>query len=192
LFSEKHPDRIKAEYEAAYAAEAHNFLGNPRKGDLVHMTGRWIVDCGHSPYKTELHPIFSFARMKTVVSETNAFTKGEDALFGDKPATRVAIWVNGWYPGGNDNAIEFDIYPPPRPSPTATLRVVKPMDSGSGGYRAAVDVELVDSIRPFGSATYVHLRFTASRRANPVSGDGEMVFLPGRQYWGIWYLYWAE
>ena len=192
LFSEKHPDRIKAEYEAAYAAEAHNFLGNPINGDLIHMTGRWIVDCGHSTYKTELHPLFSFARMKTVVTETNTFSQHEDNLFGGRPATRVAIWVNGWYPGGETNPIEFAIYPPPRPSATAKLRVVKPVDNGSGGYRAAVDVDLVDSILPFGAATYVKLRFTASRRNNPINMGGEMLFRPGRQYWGIWYLYWAE
>ena len=133
LFGEKNLDRIKTEYQVAYAALAHNFLGAPAVGDLVHMTGRWIVDCGHSPFKTELHPLFSFARMKTVTSETNAFTGLEETLFGGKPATRVAIWVNGWYPGGPGNEIEFDIFPPPRPSPTAVLHVVKPVDNGPGG-----------------------------------------------------------
>ena len=35
-------------------------------------------------------------------------------------------------------------------------------------------------------------RFTAPRRENPVSHAGEMLFKPGRQYWGIWYLYWGS
>ena len=192
LFGEKNLNRIKTEYEVAFAALAHNFLGAPAAGDLVHMTGRWIVDCGHSPYKTELHPLFSFARMKTVISETNAFTGLEETLFGGKPATRVGIWVNGWYPGGTGNEIEFDIFPPPRPSPTAVLHVVKPVDNGPGGYVAAVDVTLDYDIGPALSATKVRLRFSATRRENTVHSDGEMLFAPGRQYWGIWYLYWGD
>ena len=194
LFGEKNKYVIKTEYEVAYAAAAHNFLGTPAVGDLLHMTGRWIVDCGHSPYKTELHPLFSFARAKTVFTETNPFTGLEEPLFGRKPATRVAIWVNGWYPGGDNNAIEFDIFPPPRPTPRALLHVVKPADSppGSGNCHTANDVTLCYTIGPAGSATKVHLRFTASRRENPVTQDGEMLFEPGREYWGIWYLYWGD
>ena len=193
LFGKKNTTRIKTEYEVAYAAEAHNFLGNPAVGDLVHTTGRWIVDCGHDTYKTELHPIFSFARMKTVVSETNAFTKLEDDLgIGGKPATRVAIWVNGWYPGGEGNAIEFDVFPPPRPNPDARLHVIKPVDFAAGGYRAAEDVSMEFKLLPPGIANHVHLRFTAPRRENTVTAAGEYKFESGRQYWGIWYLYWGD
>ncbi len=192
LFGKSNTKNIKTEYEVAYAAAAHNFLGAPDVGDLVHMTGRWILDCGHTSYKTELHPLFSFARMKTVTSETNTSTGLEEPLFSGKPATRVAIWVNGWYPGGDSNAIEFDIFPPPRPSPTAVLHVVKPVDFGPGNYRAAEDVTLDWAMGPAGAATKVHLRFTSPRRENTVTGLGEMLFAPGRQYWGIWYLYWGD
>jgi hypothetical protein len=192
LFGKSNKNSIKTEYEEAYASAAHNFLGAPAVGDLVHMTGRWIIDCGHDSYKSELHPLFSFARMKTVISETNAFTGLEDDLFGGKPATRVAIWINGWYPGGANNAIEFDAFPPPRPSPNAVLHVVKPVDSAAGRYRAAEDVNVEFAFAPAGAPNHVHLHFTSPRRKNPVTGLGEMMFLPGRQYWGIWYLYWGE
>jgi hypothetical protein len=192
LFGKSNTDRIKTEYEVAYASAAHNFLGAPAVGDLVHTTGRWIIDCGHPSYKSELHPLFSFARMKTVISETNAFTGLEDDLFGGKPATRVAIWINGWYPGGENNAIEFDAFPPPRPSPNVVLHVVKPVDSAAGRYRAAEDVNVEFAFAPAGAPNHVHLRFTSPRRENPVTRLGEMMFLPGRQYWGIWYLYWDE
>jgi len=192
LFGKSNTDRIKTEYEVAYASAAHNFLGAPAVGDLVHMTGRWIIDCWHETFKSELHPLFSFARMKTVVSETNTVTGLEEVLFGGKPATRVAIWVNGWYPGGDNNAIEFDAFPPPRPSPNAVLHVVKPVDSGAGGYRAAEDVNLEFGFRPVGAASHVHLRFTSPFRENPVTPLGEMMFQSGRGYWGIWYLYWDQ
>jgi hypothetical protein len=187
LFGESNTDHIKTEYEVAYASAAHNFLGAPTRGDLVHATGRWIIDCGHSSFKSELHPLFSFARMKTVISETNAFTGLEDDLFGGKPATRVGIWVNGWYPGGDGNAIEFDAFPPTRPGPNTVLHVSKPVDSD-----AAEDVSLKFEFTPPGAANHVHLRFTSPRRENEVTRLGEMMFLPGRQYWGIWYLYWGQ
>jgi hypothetical protein len=195
LFGKENKDWIKVEYELYYAAEAHNFLRHPDRGDLVYATGRWIVDCGHESYKSELHPIFSFATMKTVVSETNGFTKLEDDLgIGGRPATRVAIWVNGWYPGGEDNAIEFDAFPPPRPNPDAVLHVIKPVDriAGDSSYRAAEDVTLEFNFAPPGAANHVHLKFTAPRRENHVTGAGEMKFESGRQYWGIWYLYWGD
>jgi hypothetical protein len=192
LFGKSNTKSIKTEYEEAYASAAHNFLGAPAVGDLVHTSGRWIIDCGHPSYKSELHPLFSFARMKTVISETNAFTGLEDDLFGKKPATRVAIWINGWYPGGENNAIEFDAFPPPRPSPNMVLHVVKPVDSAAGRYRAAEDVTVEFAFAPAVAPNHVHLRFTSPRRENPVTRLGEMMFLPGRQYWGIWYLYWGE
>jgi hypothetical protein len=192
LFGKSNTDRIKTEYEVAFAALAHNFLGNPAVGDLVHTTGRWIIDCGHSTYKSELHPIFSYAKMKTVISETNGFTKLEDDLFNGKPATRVAIWVNGWFPGGDNNAIEFDAFPPPRPSPDAALHVVKPVDNAEGGFTAAKDVTMEFQLLPPGTANRVHLKFTSPRRENTVTDAGEMKFQSGRQYWGIWYLYWGD
>lgn len=184
---------IKTEYEVAYAALAHNFLRAPTTGDLVHMTGRWIIDCGHDTYKTELHPLFSFATMKTVVSETNGFTGLEDDLgIGGKRATRVAIWVNGWYPGGEGNEIEFDVFPPPRPNPDAVLHVIKPVDFAAGGYRAAEDVSMEFGFVPAGAAGHIHLKFSSPRRENEVTAAGEMKFQSGRQYWGIWYLYWGD
>jgi hypothetical protein len=190
LFGKDNTTTIHTEYEEDYASRAHQFLGAPTSGDLVHTTGRWIIDCGHETFKSELHPIFSFARMNTVISKMNPFTGLEEVLFGGKPATRVAIWVNGWYPGGEGNAIEFDAFPPPRPSPNAQLVIVKPVDNAPGGYRAAEDVSMEYRFSPRGIASHVHLRFTAPRRENFVSGAGEMKFESGRQYWGIWYLYW--
>jgi hypothetical protein len=192
LFGKSNTDSIKTEYEVAFASAAHNFLGAPAVGDLVHATGRWIIDCGHTSFKSELHPLFSFAKMKTVVSETNTFTGLEVDLFGGKPATRVAIWINGWFPGGDNNAIAFDAFPPPRPSPDAVLHVVKPVDFGPGNYTAAEDVTLTFTLAPLGTAGHVHLRFTSPRRENVVTGAGEMMFESGRQYWGIWYLYWGQ
>lgn len=190
LFGQDNTETLNIEYEQDYATAAHNFLGAPWTGDLIYATGRWIVDCGHDSFRTELHPLFSYARMKTAFFELNPFTGVEENLFGNLPTTRVAIWINGWYPGFNE--IEFDAFPPPRPSPDAVLHVIKPLDNAPGGYREAEDVNLNYTFEPLGSANHVHLFFSSPLRENTVTYAGEMMFDSGRQYWGKWYLYWGN
>ena len=61
----------------------------------------------------------------------------------------------------------------------------KPMaGASSGNYQAAQDVTLDFAMGPASSVTMVHLRFTARRRENPVTSEGEMLFEPGRQSQG--------
>jgi hypothetical protein len=90
---------VELEYETTYANVPHIFMDWPFMGDLFFAAGRWIIDCGHGPptgdpYRSELHPTFMWAKMKT------------ETYLG-RPATRADIWVNGWYPG---DLIEFDIF----------------------------------------------------------------------------------
>jgi hypothetical protein len=188
LFGKENTDRIKVEYEEFYAADAQNFFGAPAAGDLVKATGRWIIDCGHGSYKSELHPIFSYAKMKTLNSEVDRFTGIEhhlSFLAGDQMATRADIWVSGWYPGLNP--IEIDIFPPPRPSPDSVLHVVKPPDVEA----IAGDVTLQFQFAPAGFSNHVHLKFTAPFRKNEVTDAGEMKWEYGRGYLGKWYLFWG-
>jgi hypothetical protein len=101
-----------------------------------------------------------------------------------QPATRADIWISGWYPGGEGNAIEFDLFPPPRPSPDAVLHIVKPPDSDA--VRGDVSVEF--RFAP----DHVHLKFTAPLRENVVTGAGEMKWEYGRRYIGKWYAFWTR
>ena len=133
-----------------------------------------------------------FARANTVFTETNPFTGLEEPLFGGKPATRVAIWVNGWYQGAMTTLSSTTSVPAAQTLPN---RLASRREAGGSRRRqlaAAQDVTLNYSIGPAGSATKVHLRFTATRRENPVTQEGEMLFEPGRQSWEIWYLYWGD
>lgn len=189
LFGQGNTDQIKVEYEEFYTAEAHNFFDPPAKGDLVNATGRWIIDCGHDSYKSELHPIFSYSKMKTLNSEVDRFTGIENHLSflgADQLATRADIWVSGWYPGLNP--IEFDIFPPPRPSADAVLHVVKPPDAEA----IAGDLALQFQLAPAGASNHAHLKFTAPFRANEVTGAGEMKWEYGRGYLGKWYAFWGS
>lgn len=177
---------VKIEYERFYS-DGVIWLGLPRKGDLMFTAGRWVIDCGHDTYKTELHPIFMFAKMRTVTTKTDPFTGLVDPNpFGGTadnpvPATQADIWVNGWYPG---DPIEFDMNPPPRPHPDATLVVNKPVDA-----EAAFGLNFESRLE---TRTGVHVRVTAPLRRNPVTYLGEMKWQTGRGYQGQWYLYWSK
>jgi hypothetical protein len=181
---------VKVEYERFYA-DGVIWLGLPRRRDLMFTAGRWVIDCGHDTYKTELHPIFMFARMNTVTSRTDPFTGIVDPNpFGGTPespvpATQSDIWVNGWYPG---DPIEFDVHPPPRPHPDATLIVNKPVD-----VQAIENINFDYRLDPAaGVSSGVHVRVTAPLRANEVTWLGEMKWQTGRGYQGQWFLYWSQ
>jgi hypothetical protein len=140
----------------------------PHAGDLVFANGRWIVDCGHTSGNTEIHP-----------PSVLAFIRGEQDV-GSRPVTRADIYVNGFF---NGQDVEFDLHPPPRPSPTARLVLSKPVDEFAAlGLTVEYDF-LTDHIRP---------RFFGAPRQNTVTRFGEMKWLNGRAYYGTWRLYWAE
>jgi hypothetical protein len=180
---------VKVEYERFYS-DGVIWLGLPTRRDLMFTAGRWVIDCAHDTYKTELHPIFRFARMRTVTTRTDPFTGTVDPNpFGGTPdnpipATQADIWVNGWYPG---DPIEFDLYPPPRPHPDATLVVNKPVDA-----QAASGLNFESKMEPLGGWNRVHVRVTAALRQNEVTWLGEMKWETGRGYQGQWYLHWSK
>jgi hypothetical protein len=140
----------------------------PHAGDLVFASGRWIVDCGHAYGYTEIHP-----------PSVLAFARGDrDTL--SRPVTNADIYVGGFFNGVD---VEFDLYPPPRPSPTARLMLNKPVDESAAiGLTVEYDF-LPDHVRP---------RFFATARQSPVTSFGEKKWLNGRAYFGTWRVYWAE
>jgi cation transport regulator len=54
---------------------------------------------------------------------------GTGTIWNGRPSTQANVWVNGFFTG---EAVEFDLTPPPRPSPTATLGYIM---SGTGHAR---------------------------------------------------------
>jgi hypothetical protein len=167
LFAEN-TDTIELEVELYFVNYFFVNTDFPNRGELISTSGRWIIDCAHIPYNSEIHPPFAFALMQT-------------EMFRGHPATRANIWLGGFYTG---EPVEIDIFPPPRPSPTARLVLVKPFNSD-----AALDVSVDFS---FISSTQVRARFTAATRLNPVTEEGEMKWLRGRGYLGKWMVYWTE
>lgn len=160
-------DHVAIEVERGYAQ--HFFVGydDPRRGDLIFSSGRMIVDCGHLPYKTEIHPPSVFGMMRTV-----------DHI--GRPATQADIWVTGFYSGGT---VEFDVMPPPRPSPTAILGAVWPL----GG-----ELDMSISFDPATIAGNLRVRVNAAPRTPRVTSLGELEWQTGRGYEGRLLLYWNE
>jgi len=93
------------------------------------------------------------------------------------------VWANGWYPG---DPIEFDIFPPPRPTPDFFLTLVKPVDA-----HVALDVTVEFNVAPGFATNRVHVKLTASPLEVQVTWTGEMIWEHIRGYEGQWYIYWS-
>lgn len=159
-------------YPAQYFFIAYN--GQPLIGDLYFAAGRWIIDCGHNDYASEIHPPFVSSRIRT-----------EGA--GDAAKTVATFWVNGYYYSGQQ--VDFQVFPPPRPTPTSFLSVSVPRASD-----AAVDVTVIDPTDSAFSdsdfAAFVLARFSATPRQVNIGYGGLLPFAAGRVYEGTWNVGW--
>ncbi len=161
---------VEVEYEAYFYFHTPALLlfYEPFENDLYFTGGRWIIDCGHTPYRSEIHPPFVTAHMKT------------GSLYG-RPATEAVVWVNGFYTG---DPISFDIFPPPRPSPDSVLVITKPVDADAA-YNIGVTFSTPDSTR-------VRVAFTAAPRQVEITDAGEMKWESGQGYAGQWIVGWSD
>lgn len=159
---------MEVEYEDYYAHAMEAGWGWPVEGDLLFVAGRWVVDCGHSDYHTEIHPpsVVIFART---------------IEHGGRPATVAFIWANGFYSGA---PVDFVIEAPPRTAPDANLVLEKPTDD-----TAALGL----SVQFSWNAHAISGHFSAPLRQMSIdSGNGEMFWQYLRGYEGEWILYWDK
>jgi hypothetical protein len=148
-------DAVQVEFERVDFQHQLVAYGDPTPGDLVFASGRYIVDCGHGPkFKTEIHP-------------PSVYTAVRSATHNGRPATEADIWVNRFFTGGTApaDAVEFDIDPPPRPSPQSLLGASTPANQ-TGAVRVTFT-----PIFPFGP---VRVRVTSTRGTPEVTKYGEM------------------
>jgi len=145
---------VKIEFERTDFQHQLVGYGDPNLGDLIFASGRYIVDCGHSDYKLEIHPPAVYAAVKSVIHN-------------GKPSTQMDLWVNRFFIGGDAaaDAVEFDVYPPPRPSPQAMLSASTP-----GDQNEAVRVTF-RSLGPYGP---MRVRVTATHRPPNITKYGEL------------------
>lgn len=88
----------------------------PIYGDRIWTIGRWVFDCGHPPYRSEIHPPKGIALTR---EEPHVFT-GDLA---PSNTNKVYVFFNGqggyYYDHIGGRSYEFDVPMPPRPSSTA-------------------------------------------------------------------------
>jgi hypothetical protein len=164
-FAELNMEDEIEEYFANYFFVSTDF---PQAGDLMYLNGRWIVDCGHDTYNTEIHP-------PGVIAITTT------AQFVGHPSAHTAIDVNGFFFSENPTLVRLE--PPPRPSADARLVVAKTADADSqfGGIQinTAFFFDHVDVTFSGGPTT-----------RPPVTEEGEMKWRAGFAYLGLWDLFW--
>ena len=88
----------------------------PMVDDRTWTLGRWIFDCGHPPYRTEIHPpkVVAFSRV-----DPHVF-RGDTA---PSHTNKIYLFANpngGYFYDGIRGTYEFDLPLPPRPSASAT------------------------------------------------------------------------
>jgi hypothetical protein len=131
---------------------------NFQVGDRVFVAGRHIYDCGHGA-KTEIHPPAVLVHLYT---ESGA-TVGRMVTFG---------W---WYP---QQEAALDVFPPPRPTPDATLTVSIPYWSRTITPGMDPDAGIANATLPQSGPNHLNLRFRggADARVPPQEPDGQLLF----------------
>lgn len=169
----------KMEVEIEYYPEQYLFTaydGEPIDGDLYFVAGRWIIDCGHSDFSSEIHPPFVTTRIRTQGS-------------GDSAQTSALMWVNGYYYSGQQ--VEVTIYPPPRPTPISFLTISVPDPA-----QAAYDVKVSGVFDPGATdpdfAAWTTATFSASAKPVSLAYGGRLPFSSGRTYAGTWTIGWEN
>ncbi|MAG55088.1 MAG: hypothetical protein CMJ83_02235 [Planctomycetes bacterium] len=156
----------------------------PAAGDRAWLIGRWVFDCAHPPYRTEMHPPkgVAFTRLAPMLLP-------EDAT--PSLVHRVRVYFHGqggyFYDPVEGTNYEFDVPLPPKPSPDARLRA-EIIDLPFGGPAPRL------TPLPVSAPTRVHVVYPlashkptakrwnifAQRRASEASGQARAEFTLGR------------
>ena len=154
--------QMEIEWEEAFFPSAFR----PAVGDRAWMLGRWVFDCGHSPYLTEIHPAKAVAHTRFAPT----ILPGDTA---PSLTNKTFVWIHGR--GGYYNRsvaqqnYDFDIALPPKPElavqqSRANSAAVSPPLAFGAEPRAVVlsrvgSVTPTLSFVPAGAPTRVHVRY---------------------------------
>jgi hypothetical protein len=185
----------------------------PESGDRVTIIGRWVVDCGHNDFHSEIHPVelvvSSFLQTGVLptggVFDTTPSTRSgtrnfpavvqawNDGITSHIPATVNKVVVTQDWQG---RELNVDLWPPPRPSATSILHYYNLVPNGAN---TNVDVEpTLEPLSNFNNApNHVHLRITlisppATSGLPDVDFTGAVEPQTDRSYAGGFLLWWEE
>jgi hypothetical protein len=149
----------------------------PDAGDRVYMVGRWVIDSGHYDWHAELHPYECF-----VASHID-----------DQGRSVNTVVITGAWQG---QTLDLDLWTPPRPSATATLRwhtnPVSATPSPDGiilGCTIQPEVAL-----PADNPNHIHVTITLApgQDTQPLDsgGRGDVYYDTTRRLAARWMLWW--
>jgi hypothetical protein len=142
----------------------------PQPGDRIHAVGRWIVDCGHDDWHTELHPV-------ELVESSHAITPvaGVDqARTHGNPASQTNVVITGAWQGGS---LEFDVWPLARPAATARLRFARRPPPWDGAMEFVEGLQIQSEVAlPADNPNHVRVRVTAPQRTRTSDRFGQVSY----------------
>jgi hypothetical protein len=138
---------------------SHEYM---QRGDGVLMAGRWVVDCGHEPYKTEIHPPALLLDWHT-----------EEFSGPGQLATLVDMTrLDWWWP---QQTVLVDLYPPPRPTADSVLTTIE----------AQWDSGVTSTWNPVNSPN--HIQLVIKGRADiPANHYPPVILSNGQVLYGCW------
>jgi hypothetical protein len=140
--SPNHEGNFDHEHQGSQENEIEQWLipggYRPEPGDRISMTGRWVVDCGHDDWHTELHPYESFV---------SSHAQRKSSAIGGTEIVASVVVTAAWQGG----TLELDIWPPARPSATARLRYFQDQPGAIFG------LTVNESLSPQGNPNHLHL-----------------------------------
>ena len=164
------PDRGLANFDAEHKGNLENEVEQwlvpvgfrPDPGDRINMTGRYAVDCGHSDWHAELHPIQSYVSSHTQGSSRPNVVGGTELV-----ATLVV--TGGW----DGNTLDFDIWPAARLAATAQLKFEQEnCCHDTGGQGIAENISIVQrSLLPADDANHMHITLVSTTPPAPLGTD---------------------
>src|SRR5436190_15819445 len=140
------------------------------------MTGRWTIDCGHDDWHAELHPF-------ELVASSHTETKPDAA---GKNGVGVSVLITGAWCGGT---LDFDIWPPARPSATAALKW-----SRERGVEIIDGLTVQEEVQPADNPNHVHVKVVSARpwEALLTKDYNDVYYNVTRRLVTKYHLWWAE
>jgi hypothetical protein len=145
----------------------------PQPGDRIYAVGRWVVDCGHFDWHSELHPIEALQTWHAVPQSESAH---------GNPATETRLLITGAWQGG---VLEFDVWPIARPRATASLNFTGTAELTEGAQIAS------EVLVPQDNPNHLHVRVTAP--AQPRLSErpfGQVSYEPHQRLAKLYVLWW--
>jgi hypothetical protein len=149
----------------------------PRPGDRIHVVGRWMIDCGHDDWHTELHPVELLQSSHALTSR--ASTRGA-------PATETNVVITGAWQGGD---LEFDVWPPARPAVGAQLRFTRGAALGAQQFIESLQI-ISEEALPRDNPNHVHVHVSAPRQPHSIGVLGGVDYNASLRLATQYHLWW--